>query len=104
MFNKHYSAVVLTMPQSPQLNTEPFGEILRRREACYRADDRALAAKVLASVKRDLQEQQKYYVFLDDEKKANLQYENTTVENLMNALNEMEQKFNAKNKDQIQEQ
>jgi len=73
-------------------------------EACYRVDAKELAAKVSASVKKDLQQQQKYYASLDGDKQANLQYENSTVQNLLSALNEMEQQFGGKNKNKIQQQ
>ena len=68
-------------------------------EACYRADDKALAAKVSASVKKDLLQQQKYYALLDEEKQANLQYESSTVQSLLNALDEIEKKFPEKKLD-----
>jgi hypothetical protein len=65
-------------------------------EACYNVDAKELAAKVSASVKKDLQQQEQYYASLDDVKKANLQYEYSTAQNLMNALNEIEKKYGAK--------
>jgi hypothetical protein len=71
-------------------------------EACYRADDKTLAAKVSASVKKDLLQQEKYYASLDSDKQANLQYESSTVQNLLTALNEIEKEFNHKNKNQLQ--
>jgi len=66
-------------------------------EACYNVDAKELAAKVSASIKKDLQQQQQYYASLDDVKKANLQYEYSTTQNLMNALNAMEKKYGTKN-------
>ena len=66
-------------------------------ESCYNVDARELAAKVSASIKKDLQQQQQYYASLDDVKKANLQYEYSTTQNLMNALNEMDKKYGSKN-------
>lgn len=66
-------------------------------EACYNADANALAAKVSASVKKDLQQQQQYYASLNDIQKSNLQYESTINDNLLRALNEMEQRFSKKN-------
>lgn len=62
-------------------------------EACYHADAWELAAKVFASIKKDLQQQQRYYASLDDNKKGNLQFESTTTDNLVKALNEIEQRF-----------
>ncbi len=70
-------------------------------EACYRADDKQLAAKVLVSVKKDLQQQQKYYASLDEDNQASLQYESSTVQNLLNVLGEMEKKFDTKSTNQI---
>jgi hypothetical protein len=66
-------------------------------EACYTVDANELAAKVSASVKKDLQQQEQYYASLDDVKKANLQYEYSATQNLMNALNEIEKKYGSKN-------
>jgi hypothetical protein len=65
-------------------------------EACYRADDKTLAAKVQSSVKKDLQDQLKYYASLDEDKQSNLQYESSTVKNLLNVLNELDQKYNSR--------
>jgi hypothetical protein len=73
-------------------------------EACYRADDKTLASKVSASVKKDLLQQQKYYASLDEEKQANLQYESSTVQSLINVFNQLEQQYNSKNKNKIQQQ
>jgi len=73
-------------------------------EACYRTDDWALAGKVLISVKKDLQQQLKYYASLDGDKQDNLQYDKSTAQNLLSILNEMEQKFSSKNKNQIPQQ
>ncbi|HEY6977741.1 MAG TPA: DUF2723 domain-containing protein [Chitinophagaceae bacterium] len=73
-------------------------------EACYRVDNRALAAKVLVSVKNDLQQQLKYYASLDGDKQATLQYDKSTAQNLLNLLNEMEQKFSSKNNNQIHQE
>src|SRR6266496_2870605 len=70
-------------------------------EACYRSDDKQLAAKVLVSVKKDLQQQQKYYASLDEDNQASLQYESSTVQNLLNVLVEMEKKFDTKSTNQI---
>ena len=71
-------------------------------EACYRTDDKALAAKVSASVKKDLLQQQEYYASLDENKQANLQYESSTVQTLIEALNEMERKYDGKSKRSLQ--
>ena len=70
-------------------------------EACYRVDDKTLASKVSASVKKDLLQQQKYYASLDEEQQANLQYESSTVQNLLSALTEMEKKYIPKNKTEL---
>jgi hypothetical protein len=62
-------------------------------EACYRVGDKSLAAKVFASVKRDLEQQQAYYASLDEHKKETLQYESSTVQSLLGALREIEKSF-----------
>jgi hypothetical protein len=65
-------------------------------EACYRAGDRKLAAKVSASVQKDLLQQKRYYQSLDDEKKSNLNYENSVNENLLQLLNQINTTYSMK--------
>ncbi len=62
-------------------------------EASYRAGDRKLAAKITASVQKDLLQQKRYYQSLDDEKKSNLDYENSVNENLLQVLNEINKTY-----------
>lgn len=62
-------------------------------EACYRADDQKLAAKVLASVKKDLQQQMMYYNALTDIKADNMDYEKRTTQNLLQILDQMEKAY-----------
>jgi len=66
-------------------------------EASYRCGDTKLAAKIAASVQKDLLQQRRYYQSLDEDKKASLQYENSTNENLLQLLNEMNKNFEKKN-------
>lgn len=62
-------------------------------DACYRAGDTKLATKISTSVQRDLLQQQRYYQSLDTNKQANLQYENSINENLLQALNQMKKQY-----------
>jgi hypothetical protein len=62
-------------------------------EACYRADAPQLAAKVLASVKKDLQQQIRYYDALTDLKAENMEYEKRTATNLLQQLEQLEKTF-----------
>jgi hypothetical protein len=65
-------------------------------EACYRSDDRALAAKVLGSVKKDLQQQVKFYNSLSETKAEWMAYDRKTAEDYLQALGSLEQMFNGK--------
>jgi hypothetical protein len=62
-------------------------------EACYRADDQQLAAKVLASVKKDLQQQARYYEALSGDKAENMDYEKRTNAQLLQQLDQMEKAY-----------
>jgi hypothetical protein len=62
-------------------------------EACYRAGNIKLARKISASVEKDLLQQKRYYQVLDDEKKANMQYESQTNESLIQALNAINKSY-----------
>ncbi len=66
-------------------------------EACYRCGDTKLAAKVTASVQKDLVQQRRYYQSLDDDKKANMQYEISTNENLIQLLDQLNKTYVRKN-------
>jgi len=59
-------------------------------EACYRADDPQLAAKVLASVKNDLQQQVRYYDALTGDKATQMDYEKRTAQQLLAQLDQIE--------------
>jgi hypothetical protein len=60
-------------------------------EACYRADDKELAAKVSKSVKTDLQQQLKFYNSLTGSKAEWMAYDKKTTEDYLQALDRMEQ-------------
>lgn len=63
-------------------------------EACYRADDSTLAAKVLKSVRTDLEQQMKFYNSLTGAKAVNMDYEKQNAQNLLSNLDQMVQFFN----------
>jgi len=63
-------------------------------QACYMADDKALAEKVGKSVRKDLQQQMIYYDALTDQKAANLDYEKSVTQNLLDQMNQIEQVYN----------
>ncbi|HEY6975347.1 MAG TPA: DUF2723 domain-containing protein [Chitinophagaceae bacterium] len=62
-------------------------------EACYRANDQQLAAKVLASVKKDLQQQSRYYDALSGDKADNMEYEKRTNASLLQQLAQLEKVY-----------
>lgn len=63
-------------------------------EACYQADDKELAAKVSASVRKDLQQQMRYYNDLQGDKADFMQYEKSTAQSLLTSLDELEKAYN----------
>jgi len=63
-------------------------------EACYRSDAKELAAKVSASVKKDLQQQIKYYNTLEGRKADGMNEERRMAENYLKGLEEMEKNYN----------
>ena len=65
-------------------------------EACYRADNKALAAKVMASLKKDLQQQVKFYNTLSGNKADAMENDKKMAESYLQALNSMEQMFGNK--------
>ena len=81
----------------------PYGHISRGNihnrnslmflEACYRSEDKALAEKVLKSVRTDLQQQVKFYNSLDTKKAEWMAYEKKTAEDFLNALNSLESMY-----------
>lgn len=66
-------------------------------DACYKAEDSVLAAKVEASIKKDLQQQIKYYNSLDEKNKDNISYEHQTAENYLSAISQMDSVYSKKN-------
>lgn len=65
-------------------------------ESCYRADAKELAAKVLKSVKTDLQQQLRYYNALTGWKAENMEYDKNNVQNYLRDLDQMEQMYSGK--------
>ena len=65
-------------------------------EACYRSDNKALAAKVSKSVKTDLQQQLKFYNSLSEKQSEWMAYDKKTVEDYLQALASIEQMNTAK--------
>lgn len=63
-------------------------------EACYLAGDTALAQKVSASVKKDLQQQLRYYNALSGAKADNLSDERRIADNYLQALQQMQTMYN----------
>ncbi len=64
-------------------------------QACYSADAKELAAKVAAAVKKDLQQQIKYYNTLQGNKAANMEEEKRMAESYLQGLEQMEKAYNA---------
>lgn len=64
-------------------------------EACYRAEAKDLAAKVFASIKKDLQQQMKYYNTLEGRNADNMNDEKGMTERYLKGLEDMEKSFNA---------
>ncbi|MFY7651767.1 MAG: DUF2723 domain-containing protein, partial [Chitinophagaceae bacterium] len=65
-------------------------------DACYKAEHKTLAAKVAAAVKKDLQQQIKYYNTLQGLKGDNMSEERRIAENYLNLMNQMEQVYSPK--------
>ncbi|SKA07513.1 protein O-mannosyl-transferase family [Sediminibacterium ginsengisoli] len=63
-------------------------------EACYMAGDTALANKVSASVKTDLEQQIKYYNSLSGKKADNMADEKRTAESYLQGLQQMKTMYN----------
>jgi hypothetical protein len=63
-------------------------------EACYRAGDKQLAAKVSKSVRVDLQQQIKYYNSLQGDKADFMQYEKSNAQSLLGDLDNLDKAFN----------
>ncbi len=81
----------------------PYGMVSRRQQhnqiagqfalAAYKAGDTVLAAKVTASLRKDLEQQITYFNNLDESKQITLSQENDMVGNLLNQLQQMQQYF-----------
>lgn len=65
-------------------------------QACYQAGDKNLAAKVDASVKKDLNEQIRFYNSLTGQKSDFMYYEKNSASELLNNLTQLEQAFSDK--------
>jgi len=63
-------------------------------EACYLAGDQALVQKVSAAVKKDLEQQVKYYNTLSGMKADNMAQEKQTAEGYLQALTQMQTMYN----------
>ncbi|MEY4552324.1 MAG: hypothetical protein RL099_652 [Bacteroidota bacterium] len=63
-------------------------------EACYLAGDQALIQKVSAAVKKDLEQQVKYYNTLSGQKADNMVQEKQTAETYLQALGQMQTMYN----------
>lgn len=62
-------------------------------EACYRSGDTVLAAKVIKEVKTDLQQQMIFYNALTGTKAENMEQEKEMAQNLLQALDQMQQVY-----------
>ncbi len=84
----------------------PYGMVSRNNEhnriammfleACYRADDKTLAAKVAKSIKTDLQQQVKYYNSLTGLDAENMSYDLQQAQNLLQTMDQMDKAYNGK--------
>lgn len=84
----------------------PYGMVSRNNEhnrialmfleACYRAEDKTLAAKVAKSVKTDLQQQVKYYNSLTGTDAENMAYDLQQVQSLLQTMDQMDKSYNGK--------
>lgn len=82
----------------------PYGQVSRGNDhnrttllflqACYMADDKALATKVYNSVKTDLQQQMKYYNSLNEQRANNMSYEKNIAQDLLNMLDQLQKMYN----------
>ncbi len=98
---------VLDKTDNMMLQTNfPYGMVARNNEhnrislmfleACYRAEDKTLAAKVAKSVKTDLQQQVKYYNSLTGVDAENMAYDLQQAQNLLQTMDQMEKAYNGK--------
>ena len=59
-------------------------------EACYKAGDTTLAAKVAKNIKKDLEQQQAYFLHLSDDKQDAIRNDNEQAGNFLKGLQQME--------------
>ncbi len=81
----------------------PYGMVSRNQQhntislqfviATFKAGDTVLAAKVVAALRKDMQQQQAYYAGLRSDRRDALYYEEKRNEELLNTLNSFEQQF-----------
>jgi hypothetical protein len=64
-------------------------------DACYKAGDTTLAKKVSNAVKKDLQQQIKYYNALSGNNADNMAQDKQTAESYLQGITQMEQMYNA---------
>ncbi len=84
----------------------PYGMVSRNNEhnrialmfleACYRAEDKTLAAKVTKSIKTDLQQQVKYYNSLTGTDAENMAYDLQQTQSLLQTMDQMDKAYNGK--------
>ena len=84
----------------------PYGMVSRNNEhnrialmfleACYRAEDKTLIAKVSKSVKTDLQQQIKYYNSLTGIDAENMSYDLQQAQSLLQMMDQMEKAYSGK--------
>ena len=65
-------------------------------EAAYRAEDKPLAAKVMGDLRKDLQQQLRFYNGLTGKKAENMEYDKNTVQSMLRDLDTMEQNYSGK--------
>lgn len=63
-------------------------------QACYKAGEKELAAKVFSSLKKDIEQQKRYYESLSDLRAENMQYEKQQNDELLQQLMQLQQVFN----------
>jgi hypothetical protein len=63
-------------------------------EACYMADDKVLAEKVAASIKKDMEQQMNYYNSLGGDKGENMSEERRMTDNYLKGLEQMQTIYN----------
>lgn len=66
-------------------------------EASLRADDKPLAAKISAAVKKELNEEMAYYEAIGEKRAERMSYEVQRTQNLLQLMNQMESMYNKQN-------